>query len=230
MTEQPSAPPKIKMSLEPIPSPAVTTTVFTEPRTSDQIRKDKRAANSDRAPYHRIWSILSRGILLVLELGAIGYTAYVQDLVNRPDSPFEGCVKDFGTSFAAFSVGVVINLCAIIACFIDKYDASGAGIAGFLDLIPGILGIIGLVNIAFAGYGYGFSNYYDRVGYRAERTAVAQLSLAVGVLHILSCFGACVGCCIVCCRPKSTAGKAQVESGKGVLIDGGKEKVGVQSC
>lgn len=77
------------------------TDVFTEPRTSAQIRKENRATNPDRAPYHRIWSLFSRGILLVLELAAIGYTAYAHELVNRPDSPFEGGVKDFGTSFAA---------------------------------------------------------------------------------------------------------------------------------
>ncbi|KAK0663942.1 hypothetical protein QBC41DRAFT_259591 [Cercophora samala] len=199
------------MALETVPSAAVAATVvFTEPRTPAQISKENRTTDPYRAPYRRIWTILSRGTLLILELAAIGYTAYVHDLVNRPDSPFEGGIKNFDTSFAAFSVGVAINLCAIIACFIDKYDASGAGIAGFLDLIPGILGIFSLFSIAFEGYTYGSSDYYDRVGYKAERSAVAQLSLAVGALHILSCFGACVGCCIVCCRhgPKSTSGKS----------------------
>ncbi|KAK4650968.1 hypothetical protein QC762_701010 [Podospora pseudocomata] len=224
MTEP--SPATVETLPETAPSAAVAKTdVFTEPRTSAQIRKENRATNPDRAPYHRIWSLFSRGILLVLELAAIGYTAYAHELVNRPDSPFEGGVKDFGTSFAAFAVGVAVNLSCVIACFIDRYDASGAGIAGFLDLIPGILGIVAFFSVALAGYGYGGSDYYDRVGYKAERTAVAQLSLAVGILHILSCFGACVGCCIVCTRPKSTTVKSRPQGDKEVSSKGGEPKI-----
>lgn len=141
-----------------------------------------------------------------------------------------------------FAVGVAVNLSCVIACFIDRYDASGAGIAGFLDLIPGILGIVAFFSVALAGYGYGGSDYYDRVGYQAERTAVAQLSLAVGydslsilfdaitdkqysILHILSCFGACVGCCIVCTRLKSTTVKSRPQGDKEVSSKGGEPKI-----
>ncbi|KAK4194692.1 hypothetical protein QBC40DRAFT_290311 [Triangularia verruculosa] len=213
-----------------VPPPAATTTVFTEPRTPAQIKKDKRAADPDRAPYHRIFTIISRGLFLVLELVAIGYTAHVHDLVNRPDSLFRGGVKDFGTSFAAFSVGVAINLCAIIACFIDRYGGGAAGIAGFLDLIPGILGIFAFLSVELAGYGYGLGDYYDIVGYGAERTAVAHLSLAVGLLHTLSCFGACIGCCVVCRR----SSKPRVEREKGTTdkgtTDKGTAEVEGQAC
>ncbi|KAK0719026.1 hypothetical protein B0T21DRAFT_374619 [Apiosordaria backusii] len=246
MTEPTPPLPAIKMTPEPIQPAAATTTVFTEPRTPAQIRKDKKIGFQDSAPYHRVWTILSRGIFLMLELGAIGYTAYVHDLVNGPDSPFEGGVKDFGTRFAAFSIGVAVDLCAIVACFFDKYDACGAGTAGFLDLVPGILGIMGLLNVGLAGYGYGGTDYYDRVGYKNERMTVMQLLMAVGydplpisglyllikrarVLHIVSCFGVCVGCYIVYCRPASTVPKAQGEGEKGVA-DGSQVKIGVQSC
>lgn len=62
-------------------------------------------------------------------------------------------------------MGVVVNFLCVIVCFIDRYDVSGVGIVGFLDLIFGIFGIVVFFSVVLVGYGYGGSDYYDRVGY-----------------------------------------------------------------